>query len=100
MLHDVTVQTKRAYECARVEGVPPEEFGIARNARCISDADYCFHEVLKSEAELIEQGYDREQVRKLPSLRRRRPARVAGARHGRGEQRRGRATTASTAPTA
>jgi hypothetical protein len=66
-LHDVTVQTRRSYECARVEGVPPEEFGIARNARCIRDADYCFHDVLKSEARLIEQGYDREQVKRLPS---------------------------------
>jgi hypothetical protein len=50
-----------------VEGVPPEEFGIARNARSIRDADYCFHDVLRSEARLIAQGYDREQVRRLPS---------------------------------
>ena len=67
VLHDVTVQTTRTYRCARVEGVPPEEFGIARHARSIRDADYCFHEVLKSESKLIEQGYDREQVEKLPS---------------------------------
>ena len=67
VLHDVTVQTRRACECARVEGVPPEEFGIARHARSIRDADYCFHDVLRSEAKLIEQGYDREQVRRLPS---------------------------------
>ena len=67
ILHDVTVQTKRSYECARVEGVPPEEFGIARNARSIRDADYCFHDVLRSEAKLIEQGYDREQIKRLPS---------------------------------
>jgi hypothetical protein len=66
VLHDVTVQTRRSYECARVEGVPPEEFGIARNARSIRDTDYCFHDVLRSEAKLIEQGYDREQVRRLP----------------------------------
>ena len=38
---------KRTYQCARVEGVPPEEFGIARNARSIRDADYCFHDVLQ-----------------------------------------------------
>ncbi len=34
---------------------------------CIRDADYCFHDVLRSEHELIEQGYDAEQVKKLPS---------------------------------
>ena len=67
LLHDVTVQTRLAQECARVEGVPPEEFGITRHARSIRDADYCFHDVFKSEAKLIEQGYDREQVKRLPS---------------------------------
>ena len=67
LLHDVTVRTTRTHQCARVEGVPPEEFGIARNARSIRDADYCFHDVLKSEAKLIAQGYDREQIKRLPS---------------------------------
>jgi hypothetical protein len=67
LLHDVTVRTTRTRQCARVEGVPPEEFGIARHARSIRDADYCFHDVLKSEAKLIAQGYDREQIKRLPS---------------------------------
>ncbi len=66
-LHDVTIVASKSYQCARVEGVPPEEFGIARNARCIREADYCFHEVLKSEHALIAQGYDAAQIRKLPS---------------------------------
>ncbi len=65
--HDVTVRTKKNYECAKVEGVPPEEFGIARNARSIRDCDYCFHEVLKSQHVLIEQDYDVEQIKALPS---------------------------------
>src|SRR4029077_2662709 len=67
LLHDVTVRTTRTHQCARVEGVPPEEFGIARNARSIRDADYCFHDVLRSEARLIAQGYDHEQIKRLPS---------------------------------
>jgi hypothetical protein len=67
LLHDVTVETRRSYQCARVEGVPPEEFGIARHARSIRDADYCFHDVLRSEGKLIAQGYDREQVKRLPT---------------------------------
>jgi hypothetical protein len=65
--HDVTVKFPRKTQRARVEAVPPEEFGIARNAKSIADAGYVFHEVIKSEAELIEQGYDEEQVKKLPS---------------------------------
>ncbi len=59
--------TRRTRQCARVEGVPPEEFGIARHARSIRDADYCFHDVLRSEAKLIAQGYDRGQIKRLPS---------------------------------
>ena len=51
---------------ARVEGVPPEEFGIERGARRCATANYCFHE-FRSEARLIAQGFDREQIRRLPS---------------------------------
>ena len=65
-LHDITVVTKKPYECAKVLPVPPEEFGIARRARSISDTNYCFHEVLKTESELMDQGYDEAQVKRLP----------------------------------
>jgi hypothetical protein len=65
--HDVTVVTTKKYECARVEPVPPEEFGIARNAKCIREASYCYHETTKSQADLIEAGFDKEQIKKLPS---------------------------------
>src|SRR5947207_13547230 len=65
-LHDVTIRTRKQSSCARVEGVPPEEFGIARNARNIRDCGYCFHEVTRREAELIAEGYDAEQIHKLP----------------------------------
>jgi hypothetical protein len=67
LLHDVTVETKRTHASARVEAVPPEEFGIARNARSIRDAGYVFHDVLKRQEELIAQGYDAEQIKALPS---------------------------------
>jgi hypothetical protein len=65
--HDVTIVIKKDYACARVEGVPPEEFGIARNARSIKDCGYCFHEVIRRQADLIEEGYDADQIKKLPS---------------------------------
>jgi hypothetical protein len=96
-LHDVTIETRRSYECAKVEAVPPEEFGIARNARSIADAGYVFHDVLRRQEELIAQGYDAEQVCRAtpasPISRRRRatPWRSAAA---------ARATRASTRPIA
>src|SRR5262249_4846566 len=52
-LHDVTIEIRRRRECARVEGVTPEEFGISRRARSIKDTDYCFHDVFRTESQLI-----------------------------------------------
>src|SRR5262249_60228661 len=43
-LHDVPIEIRRRRECARAEGVTPEEFGISRRARSIKDTDYCFHD--------------------------------------------------------
>ncbi len=69
-LHDITVVTKKTYARAHVLGVPPEEFGIERGARNIRDCNYCFHKVVdRTEADLIAQGYDKEQVKRLPSYR-------------------------------
>src|ERR1700754_3921423 len=64
--HDVTIVTTRKFAQARVMGVPPEEFGIERGARSICDCNYCFHEVVtKTEAQLIAEGFDAEQIRSL-----------------------------------
>jgi hypothetical protein len=68
MVHDVTVTRTRKYGCARVDNIPPEEFGITRRQRSVMlrDCDYCFHEVRRTQAELIADGYDKEQIKKLP----------------------------------
>ncbi len=66
--HDVTVVCKKTYERACVVGVAPEEFGISSSARSIKDAGYAYHELVdKSESDLIEQGYDSECIKGLPS---------------------------------
>jgi len=66
--HDVTVVTTKKVSRDRVMGVPPEEFGIERGARDIASCNYCFHEVVENtEADLIEEGYDEEQVKGLTS---------------------------------
>src|SRR6185295_17249032 len=44
------------------------EFGIERNARSIRDCNYCFHETTnRTEASLIDDGYDPEQIKGLPT---------------------------------
>jgi hypothetical protein len=64
--HDVTVVSTRKLACAKVLGVPPEEFGIERGARDIKTANYCFHDVVtKTEAQLIAEGFDADCVMSL-----------------------------------
>jgi hypothetical protein len=67
MLHDVTVVTRKTVAHARVQGVPPEEFGISRFARSLKDCGYCFHEVIIREEDLIADGYDRDEIKAIPS---------------------------------
>lgn len=65
--HDVTILETKNTSCARVMGVPPEEFGIERNARDIPNCNYTFHDVcVKTRADLIAEGYDELQVKALP----------------------------------
>jgi hypothetical protein len=66
MLHTVIVEKKKKYGSLQVEPVPPEEFGIARKAKSINDAAYCFHETWQSKSDLIIQGFNKTQVNSLP----------------------------------
>ena len=66
MLHDLVIVSKEKKQKARCEAVPPEEFGITRHARNIKDAGYVFHEVMRTEAQLLDQGYDEQQIKSLP----------------------------------
>jgi len=63
----VTIVKRKNYGCAKVMPVPPEEFGIIKTARTIKDATYCFHQVKKTQADLIAQGYDQKQIESLPA---------------------------------
>ncbi|MBM7483329.1 hypothetical protein ACVWWI_003355 [Bradyrhizobium sp. USDA 3686] len=66
MVHDVTIVTTRKLAQAKALGVPPEEFGIDRDARDVKTCNYCFHEIVtKTEAQLIAEGYDEEQIKGL-----------------------------------
>jgi len=63
--HDVTIITRRKKGQARVAPVPPEEFGIERNARDIKSCGYCFHEVNRRAGDMIADGWDEDQVNSL-----------------------------------
>jgi len=66
-MHDVVVTRSKKMAQAKVIGIPPEEFGIGRNARSISDADYAYHEVETTQSKLLGQGYDEDCVNKIPT---------------------------------
>lgn len=65
--HDVTVIKRKTIGRARVQGVPPEECGIERQARSIRDCGYFFHRVTRREADLIAEGFDEVQIKALPT---------------------------------
>ena len=65
--HDFTTVRKRKYGCCRVEAVPPEEFGVSRTAKLGEKLNYSYHEVVKTQAELIDSGFDADQINDLPS---------------------------------
>src|SRR5258708_32293521 len=66
--YDVTLVTKGTYGRAKCEAVPPEEFGIKKNARNLECATYIYHQPAGiTVADLIEQGYDKNQVMSLPA---------------------------------
>ena len=62
----MTVERSKDYKCHKVMAVPPEEFGIHRAARNIKDATYCYHEVRRTQADLIDDGYDEADLESLP----------------------------------
>jgi hypothetical protein len=45
-----------------VECIPPEELIIARNARDLDTADFVAHRCLKTMSELVEMGFDEEEI--------------------------------------
>lgn len=69
MLHNVSLIRRKDVGCAKVDPVPPEEFGITRAAKLgdKSTWHYCYHESRQTEASLISQGFDPAQVEDLPT---------------------------------
>lgn len=67
--HDVTVVKRKRSGFAKVENVPPEEFGVSRTTKRIQDSDYCYHEPSggKPADDLIAEGYDKAQIDSLPT---------------------------------
>ena len=66
--YDATFLTKQDGRLV-VDVVPPEEFGVSRDARSpfVDDLDFCYRRVRKTASELVEMGYERSVVETLPA---------------------------------
>jgi hypothetical protein len=67
VVHDVRIlKTKREGRVC-VENIAPEEMFVSKNAKSFADAQFVGHRVIKTRSEVIEMGFDKKLVDKLPS---------------------------------
>ena len=64
-LADIRVRRREKVKRIKVEGVPPEEFGINKDARTVQDARFVMHRVKRTVSELVSMGYDADLVETL-----------------------------------
>lgn len=67
-LHDLKIKRTDPGGRLTIASVPPEEFLINRQATCVEDARLVAHRTRKTRSELLEMGYDREDVDSLPGF--------------------------------
>ena len=67
--YNVIFMAKEKRTRIMVEPVPPEEFGINSDARSpyAKDATACWHRTRKTFNQLVEAGYSREDIRRIPT---------------------------------
>ena len=68
-LLDVVFETRQNGQ-VRIEVVPPEEFGVLNNTNTpnVQDARGAWHRTKKMRGDLIDAGYDRDTVMRIPSV--------------------------------
>lgn len=64
-MYEVKIRRRKQKQRAVIECIPPEEFIISREARDVATASYVGHRSLKTISDLVEMGYDLEEVETL-----------------------------------
>src|SRR3990167_9368882 len=67
ILHDLTIKRKEDRTRFRIEALPPEEMLFPRSARTLDDAIILAHRRERTVSDLIDEGYDAEELRQIPS---------------------------------
>jgi hypothetical protein len=65
--HDIVVKKTVSFGQVRIEPVPPEEFLIERQAKSIDSANFVCHRTNMTRTALIEMGFDKDEINKLPT---------------------------------
>lgn len=65
--YDVVVRKAYTKGCFKAANVPPEEFGISSAAKDIPTSPYCYHKFQRSVSQLIQEGYNKDDVEGLPT---------------------------------
>ena len=60
--YDIKVRRTNVFGRVAIENVPPEEFLIGKRAKSLEDADFVAHRTTKTVSDLVEMGYDRDEV--------------------------------------
>lgn len=66
--HTLKISRTKMYGCLKAESVPPEEFFVDRNARCLEDAYVVAHRTEMRVGELVEMGFDFDTVSDLSGI--------------------------------
>ena len=62
VLYDIKVKRTKTNGSVKIENVPPEEFLITSRAKSLEDADFVAHRSSMPLSDLIQMGYDRNEV--------------------------------------
>jgi hypothetical protein len=62
VLYDIKVKRTKTNGSVKIENVPPEEFLITSRAKSLEDADFVAHRSSMPLSDLIQMGYDRDEV--------------------------------------
>jgi YD repeat-containing protein len=67
ILFDIKIRRTSKMGRVKIEVIPPEELGMSRYARSIYDTDCVWHKTEKSVSDLVQMGFDRDEIEKIPS---------------------------------
>lgn len=65
--HNVTVIRTVPHGRILIQNIPPEEFLVAKKTRLLADAHYCAHKSLKTVSDLVEMGFEYDEVVEMAS---------------------------------